>query len=507
MNRGARAFRPALLAVALLGCAGGPDLAGDDATLRACLDGYRMIDQAVLEAGVRDAEAHPVDGLPHLRASRFLASFAARDLTDEGYRAWLGRMAALDREARQIELVNLPPDDRTRLAGRLSGLAPAWRETAALFAVCSGPLLEATGAMPRHRLQAAVSVPDEYSRLARMLGVYPLTAVPVALGYQRWRANNLPAFDRPVATRGLGDTMLYRPRVAGPPVVPHQARTIVADAAARDPLAVPDLTRDELTALAEAFAPTLLVAQASGADRVGHPVWRTDGLPEVDPERPVAFVRLAHAWFRGRPIAQLVYLFWFDERPAEGPVDLLAGRLDGLIWRVSLDKRGRPIVYDTIHACGCYHLFFPAPGTSVRDVPENRPGDPRDPIVVPAHADTLGPADRPLLRIAAGSHYVTGLGELTALAPPPREIMDYDLVIDQPADRALRSMPAPTGGRRSLYGPDGIVAGTERAERVLLWPTGVLEPGAMRQWGRHATAFVGERHFDDPFLIDRAFAR
>jgi hypothetical protein len=36
---------------------------------------------------------------------------------------------------------------------------------------------------------------------------------------------------------------------------------------------------------------------------------------------------------------------------------------------------------------------------------------------------------------------------------------------------------------------------------------GILEPGAMRQWGGHATAFVGRRHFDDPFLIERAFAR
>jgi hypothetical protein len=28
----------------------------------------------------------------------------------------------------------------------------------------------------------------------------------------------------------------------------------------------------------------------------------------------------------------------------------------------------------------------------------------------------------------------------------------------------------------------------------------------MRQWGHHATAFVGRRHFDDPFLLQEAFA-
>ena len=53
---------------------------------------------------------------------------------------------------------------------------------------------------------------------------------------------------------------------------------------------------------------------------------------------------------------------------------------------------------------------------------------------------------------------------------------------------------------------DGIVPGTERGERWLFWPMGVPEPGAMRQWGRHATAFVGRRHFDDARLMERYFA-
>jgi len=68
-------------------------------------------------------------------------------------------------------------------------------------------------------------------------------------------------------------------------------------------------------------------------------------------------------------------------------------------------------------------------------------------------------------------------------------------------------LPDPAGGRRSLYGPDGLVAGSERGERWLLWPMGIASPGAMRQWGRHPTAFVGRRHFDDPYLIDGAFER
>ena len=56
-----------------------------------------------------------------------------------------------------------------------------------------------------------------------------------------------------------------------------------------------------------------------------------------------------------------------------------------------------------------------------------------------------------------------------------------------------------------MFGPDGLVAGSERAERWLFWPMGIASAGAMRQWGHHATAFVGRRHFDDADLIERRF--
>jgi hypothetical protein len=72
-------------------------------------------------------------------------------------------------------------------------------------------------------------------------------------------------------------------------------------------------------------------------------------------------------------------------------------------------------------------------------------------------------------------------------------------------EQTLRTLPWPGGGTRSLYAADGLVTGTERAERFLFWPMGIASAGAMRQWGHHATAFVGRRHFDDPNLLDKRF--
>ncbi len=174
-------------------------------------------------------------------------------------------------------------------------------------------------------------------------------------------------------------------------------------------------------------------------------------------------------------------------------MDLLAGRLDGLTFRITLDRQGRPLVYDSMHQCGCYHLFLPTTRVRLRPPPAGAHEEP------PLAPQRIVPGDgRAVLRIASRTHYLQRL----YFDGGDGEGETYGLV----ADDGLRSLPGPGGGRRSLFGPDGIVAGTERGERTLFWPMGIAEPGAMRQWGRHATAFVGIRHFDDADLMERYFA-
>jgi len=104
-----------------------------------------------------------------------------------------------------------------------------------------------------------------------------------------------------------------------------------------------------------------------------------------------------------------------------------------------------------------------------------------------------------VISMASGSHYVQHLYTMPLNAHGVEKsyaLLDYN---------DLRSLPVPDDGRRSMFDEYGTVPGTERLERFVLWPTGVPNPGAMRQWGRRAVAFVGERHFDDPYLIQELF--
>jgi hypothetical protein len=499
-----RTVRLLLLALAFAGLPW-PTIA-DQAVHRACHDALRTIDRAVVDAGVRDAEAQPVPGFRYLRTSRFLASFASEIQADARLEAWLGRMAALDREGRRFEMQNLGPESRAVLDAELAQrLGPGWT-TDKVLANCPARLQELDLADPaaRERLIEATSVPDNYALAARTIGLYPLTAIPIARGWERWQETNLPAFDTAFADAVFeGQPTVYRPKTSRPPLSRDRASALIA-AADRDALDLPELDPATLARLAEVFAPVFLIDIASDADRVGHPIFDPDGLPTVDPARPAAFVRFGYARLHGTPVLQLSYTIWFAARPSEGALDLLGGRLDGLIWRITFGPDGRPFVYDTIHPCGCYHLFFPAPGAIRVEVPEDRVDDLREAPTVPRSAPNPSAGDRMALRVAATSHYLSGLAAADALDAGLPEVR-YQLVMPEVADAPLRALPTAEGGTRSLFGPDGLVAGSERLERFVLWPMGVASPGTMRQWGHHATAFVGRRHFDDPFLFDRAF--
>jgi len=123
-------------------------------------------------------------------------------------------------------------------------------------------------------------------------------------------------------------------------------------------------------------------------------------------------------------------------------------------------------------------------------------------------------AEPPLIlkapEIAPGEEFITVAMEARThyvrhLYPTARQTQSGPAVYFLTDYGPLRSLPDPRGGRRSMFGQNSLVPGSERLERFILWPTGVLSPGAMRLWGRHAVAFAGERHFDDPFFMEKMF--
>jgi hypothetical protein len=482
------------LIVASAGCttpAWKPQAAARDELSR-CEQLFEALDNAVEAAGVRDGGAAQVSGFPYLRVDRFLASYRGESMSPDALVWWVERMRWLDKETRAIELANLPDAYRANLSGEL----PDPQRLIDRLDECSGKLVQRdlAEAVRQERLRVAAEVPDDYQIWQRILGLYPVTALAFYQGIRKYQANVRATFatpleDLPVTGRLIG----YQPEVAS-----MQTHSRAADLVrSRDnPLGVPIPEGPILDRLVAANAPLLEVDESDRDDRIGAPVLDRQGAAYIDTSRPTAFVRTAHARYLGQPLLQLVYSFWFPARPKMGELDLLGGHLDAIVWRVTLDSNGEPLLYDTIHSCGCYHMFFPTP------LVQRRPREPafEEPMLVPARLGPRQPEERIVIRVASGTHYIENVRY--GLNPDAEEYRNYMFAEDD----HLRTLAWPGRGRRSLYRPDGIVPGSERGERYLYWPMGVREPGAMRQWGRHATAFVGRRHFDDPTLIERYFA-
>ncbi|MDD1611793.1 MAG: hypothetical protein LUQ57_01485, partial [Methylococcaceae bacterium] len=207
------------------------------------------------------------------------------------------------------------------------------------------------------------------------------------------------------------------------------------------------------------------------------------------------YQKQAYTRWQGRILLQLIYQIWLPAREKTDMADLYGGELDSVIWRVTLSPEGTPIAYDSIHACGCYYLLFPAQG--YRSIP---PTDGAEAVLSPKRIAPIQSGQRLLLRLESRTHYLQQtviITESDKTQTIPYQVQAYDSQL---------SLPLPDGSRRSLFGPEGIIAASARAERFLLWPFGVPSPGAMRQWGVHAIAFTGRRYFDDPYLLENLLA-
>ena len=251
----------------------------------------------------------------------------------------------------------------------------------------------------RNALLERAEVPDRYASWQRAAGLYPLVRWPFFAGVQAWQRRHEEAMSQWASAPP--PTLRYVPaRTAVPNAPPWPGRP-------RDALGVPQFSDSEAAALLAAHAPALEIETHGNADRFGALAWRGGALPTVDTAGPPqAYRRIAYTRYGGHVLVQLVYGLWFPERPPLGRFDLLAGALDAVVLRITLaPDDGRPLLVDTIHGCGCYHLFIP----SVELAP--RPGAPADvewaftPTTLPA----LRPGERIVVRLASATHDVVGI--------------------------------------------------------------------------------------------------
>src|ERR1035437_6107178 len=456
------------------------------AEAKECVDWLRKLDETIDQAGVRDAEAYRVPGFPYLRVNRFLASFRQQASNDPVvFSAWQKRRRALDERSRSYEISNLPQSQFAALE------VNSRREATSRTNQCANSLatLDAASASQKRMLIERAHVPDDYDELKRTVGVYPVVSMAFFEFAKKWQREASDMFQQTAAgTVEQKNIIRYR---SPDNAAPAQRIALILSNAKTDALGIPQIGDRERETLFATFAPVFEIDTNGDYDRLGPLRWGAGETPEVDVSRPTVYRRLAFTRYAGRTLLQLVYLIWFTERQQNSSLDPLSGKLDGIAFRVTLNQSGRPLVYDSIHLCGCYHMFFPTPSVS--------PIPPPDPNVewafVPRTLPVIEAPQRVVVRMTTRSHYLVDVHPDTG-----GDGTNYAMANDS----ELRTIPT-AEGTRSAFGPTGIVPGTDRGERLVTWPLGIASAGAMREWGRHATALVGRRQFDDADLIERRF--
>lgn len=443
-----------------------------------CLALYEKVDEHVEAAGVMDAAYHRIPGFPYLRTDRYTASFA-HELPDmETFWEWVGYLRALEDESREVELRNLGLGDEDASALLLDmrscgGWLRSWELDDAAF---------------REKMIEAVKVPDDYSTSQRVLGLYSIAVPFLKQELSALREDVERRFQAPLETPPApAELTLWTAQEN--PERDYAEGTIDLRRKPRDLLGRVGLVWSEIVHLAHTHAPALWIESAGDHDRPAMAVQTATG-PGADASRPAVYFLMGLTRFGGRSLLQITYFVWFSGKASDG--EKADGKLDGLIWRVTLDEKGQPLVHDTIHASGGAHFVFPVPPLQRREAAPEW-------ILFPQEQGA--PPGSVAVRLRSGTHDVTRVvraDEAAAAGSPGRtyELRSYE---------ELLNLPTPEGGTRSFFGPDGFIVGTERSQHFWSWSSGVRNPGALRQWGHHPTAPYGRAHFDDPFLFDQTF--
>jgi len=436
-----------------------------------CRQLISITERIISDAEVTDAQNARIVNFPYLRVNRLLSSFRA-EVQNKTFESWLDLLQARGLADWSIELNNLPLPYSRKLTQLTAGFFPKITSIQPKLTYCSNTLsrFELSQRSKRDELKRNAIVPSEYNTWQQILGLYPLTAIPFRVGIYRWHQQVLTTFTIPPLSSlpVKGQLVLYAPEDSTIKLSHKQVAEILQKST-DNPLHIPMPTESQQQKLFAQFAPHFEIDTTSENDRIGAPYWHDANNIRINTIKPVVFHHISQTRMQAKTLLQLNYSIWFPARPKSWPLDLLGGHLDGIIWRVTLNTDGHPLIFDSIHSCGCYHFFFP---TQYVAMPESISLF-QEPAFAPQKQFNFTTDQPVIIRINSNHHYIQKI-----YSSPTTDTAKWHYATDN-ADR-LRSLTYINGQNRNLYNKSGIISGSERGERFFFWPMGIPNPGAMR---------------------------
>lgn len=453
----------------------------ESATVSACSSLLESVDELINRHHLKDFQYYSIPGFPYLRSNRFWSSFDLFALTQTQLNELLSHLNRLDRNSRKIEVKKLLAM-KTRLANS------AIQVDDSLLEAVNNCSLKMSQNLPKSKeilslLNKKLTIPDDYIAWRQALGIYPVSRHLLSLGVSRSNRKISRDFQKDLHYLDKEGTIVrYRPIDNISHVSPEPIKT--------NSLGVPVLSDHDLSKLFLYHAPILEIDMLDDSDKIGKIVGERKKI-KVSVNQATAYTFVSFTRFNKQILVQLNYVFWFPKRRPKKLIDIYAGKVDGITWRVTLNPEGQALIFDTIHNCGCYYMAFPTEQLRAR------PSLYDEKLLVPQFAPTTHAHEtRIVLRISSGNHYLQRVYAGTVENDSAfYYFADYDKL------RSLRISAKQFG----IFNRYGLIPGTNRLEQFLLWPAGIRSPGAMRQRGHQPISFLNKIHFDDANLIETFF--
>ncbi|MCW8328810.1 hypothetical protein MD588_08305 [Photobacterium sp. SDRW27] len=444
-------------------------------SLQACVDELTHFKRTVQQQGVQDAQLLWLPQYPHLAFDRFSLSLIPELNSYRARTQWINYVTRQAAIQRKVEYQNLPDKSAVEFKNQK---------------YCTSMLTRATlndESFWHWLQQTPPEYPSDYQNWQRVVGLYPISTLFAEPSIHSEKKRIIGGFVEPLHDYSVVYTVSDKPELTA-----TDMQSWFIQAREKSALEWPQLTDEQLTSLMDFHAPEFVIESVSLDDKPGEVEYRQSDQPTVNIQKPTLYVSSSYTRFHGKTLLQLNYSLWFPNRTAKSALDPYAGKFDGILVRLTLDSHGQPYILDSIHHCGCYHMVF-ALDPQLRFAARNPDIEAPITLQVPPNrnANTLN------ITLSNGEHMIKGVrwaestNRIRHLA-----VLDY---------QQLRSLSIQDGGNKSLFDQQGMLTASERLERFYLWPFGVKSPGAMRQIGHHATAFIGERHFDDAFMLEALF--
>lgn len=252
---------------------------------------------------------------------------------------------------------------------------------------------------------------------------------------------------------------------------------------------------------------------ASSINLIGspHPIVDEKGNKalEVDTDDPAVYFFTSTAVIQGQERLQLNYVYWFPEHPKMGGgFDPEAGKIEGLTFRITLGRGDKPVFYETIYNCGCYHRVYAADSIEARAREEF--GEPKGKFHTAVQKkrrfkiDFYSPetvadnsSERLVIFSEAGRHMQLSIRRESDIAGVANVVEKRAMAV-----KPYELLESGASDGLGIFNADMLVAGADRAESWMLIPTGLYHAGTPRRRGAQLIHF-DQYDFDDPQLLEK----